>query len=257
MSGITLRLLGTGTSQGIPVIGCRCEVCLSADPRDRRLRTSGMITIGDVTLVIDVGPDFRQQILRAGLHDIHAVLLTHEHNDHVSGLDDLRPVNFLHRRSIPLYGSERTLGEVRRRFAYAFDEEYDYPGKPRVTTSPVTDDPFRVKGLEVLPLPADHGGTPVLGYRVGPVAYLTDVKTVPPSTLERMLGLEILVLNALRWTPHPTHLNIAEAHALADRLSPRRCVLTHISHDMGPHARVDGQLPSGLELGYDEMILSA
>jgi len=257
MAEITLRLLGTGTSQGIPVIGCRCAVCCSADSRDRRLRTAGLITVGDVSIAIDLGPDFRQQVLRSGIDDIRAVLLTHEHNDHVSGLDDLRPINFLHRRTIPLYGNARTIGEVRRRFAYAFDDEYDYPGKPKVTTVSVTEEPFQVEGLEVVPLLADHGGMPVLGYRIGPVAYLTDVKTVPAATMERLQGLEILVLNALRWKPHPTHLNVEEAAELAGRVLPGRCILTHISHDMGRHAETLGRLPAGLEPGYDEMVLSA
>ena len=254
---LRLRLLGTGTSQGIPVIGCRCAVCRSTDPRDNRLRTAAMFEVGDVRIAVDMGPDFRQQMLRAGIDDVRAVLITHEHNDHVSGLDDLRPINFLHNRDIPVYGLSRVLDDIRGRFAYAFDDAYIYPGKPRVITRTVEDSAFTVENVTVTPLPADHGGLPVLGYRIGSAAYLTDVKTLPPATLDRLEGLDVLVLNALRRRPHPTHLNIDEACALAERLRPRRCILTHISHDMGLHADVSGSLPAGVELGFDGLVAEA
>lgn len=254
---VRLRLLGTGTSQGIPVIGCRCPVCDSPDPRDKRLRTAALFSIGDIHLAVDVGPDFRQQILAAGIHDIRGVLLTHAHNDHVAGLDDLRPVNFLYNRDIPFFGLAHALDDIRRRFAYVFDETYHYPGKPRVVTVPVGSAPFVVEGIEVLPLLADHGGLPVLGFRIGGIAYLTDAKRVPVQTLDRLGDLDILVLNALRHRPHPSHFNLAEAAALASSLRPGRCVLTHISHDLGRYADVLPDLPEGLELGVDGMVLSS
>jgi phosphoribosyl 1,2-cyclic phosphate phosphodiesterase len=257
MTKLSITLLGTGTSQGIPVIGCQCAVCTSDDPRDKRTRTAAFVQAGETGISIDVGPDYRQQMLRAGYTDVHAVLLTHEHNDHTSGLDDLRPINFLHKRNIPVYGGERTLGEMRRRFYYAFDEDYQYPGKPMVHAVPMHDLPFQVDGVTIQPIPVEHGDIGIYGFRIGNVAYITDAKTIPASSMEKLAGLDILILNALRFRPHPTHLTVEEAIALFQALRPHRCYITHISHDMGLQADVQRQLPEGMFVGYDGLHLVA
>ncbi len=248
---LAITLLGTGTSQGIPVIGCGCKVCTSDDPKNRRLRTAAFLQAGPVGLSIDVGPDFRAQMLRSALSDVHAVLVTHEHNDHITGLDDLRPINFKYNRNIPLYASERTLHQLRRRFYYAFDEDNHYPGKPRVHAVTIEDRPFQVEGVEVIPVPVDHGDMMIYGFRVGSLAYITDAKQIPEESMDKLRGLDILILNALRLSTHPTHLSVGEAVAVFEQLKPRRCYLTHISHEMGLQEEVAGKLPDGVFLGYD------
>lgn len=248
---IEITLLGTGTSQGIPVIGCECHTCQSNDPRDKRLRTAAFVKAGDTGLAIDLGPDFRQQMLANKINNVHAVLLTHEHNDHISGLDDLRPINFIHNREIPIYGSSRSLLEIRRRFIYAFDKEYHYPGKPRVSSVIINDGPFFVNDIQVIPIPVDHGNLPIYGFRIGNLAYLTDVKTLPAASLPLLEGVDVLILNALRFKSHPTHLNIEEAIGLVNTIKPARTFFTHISHDMGLHPEVDNILPDHIRLGYD------
>lgn len=255
MNATSITLLGTGTSQGIPVIGCRCAVCVSPDPRNQRTRTAAYIRAGDIGLSIDVGPDFRQQMLRAGIDDVHAVLLTHEHNDHITGLDDLRPINFLHKRNIPIYSGERTLGEMKRRFYYAFDDEYQYPGKPMVHAVAINDMPFQVEGVTVQPIPVDHGDIMVYGFRVGTLAYITDAKVISEDSMRKLADLDILILNALRFKPHPTHFTIDEVIEVFQQLKPKRCYLTHISHDMGLQEEVQRGLPKGMFLGYDGLTL--
>jgi phosphoribosyl 1,2-cyclic phosphate phosphodiesterase len=253
---LQITLLGTGTSQGIPVIGCTCKVCLSSDPRDQRLRTAAFIKAGEVGLIIDIGPDFRRQMLDQKITDVHAILLTHEHNDHISGLDDIRPINFLYKRDIPIYGGKRTLSEMERRFYYAFDPQYHYPGKPRVTAIEIGNDPFRVKDVSIMPVSIDHGDMMIYGFRIGSLAYVTDAKTISASSKELLHGLDVLILNALRFKPHTTHLNIEEAIELCLELKPRQCYITHISHEMGLHAEVDAMLPEHMHLGYDGLTIS-
>lgn len=258
MSGpLSITLLGTGTSQGIPVIGCKCKVCTSADSRDQRLRTAAFIQAGETGLAIDIGPDFRRQMLANDLQNVHAVLLTHEHNDHISGLDDIRPINFLYHRDIPIYGGQRTLSEMHRRFYYAFDPDYQYPGKPRVHSIPVEDNtPFTIGHHTILPIVVDHGDMAIYGYRIGPLAYITDAKTIPASSKKVLQGLEVLILNALRFELHLTHLNVEEAIALCDELKPRVCYLTHISHEMGLQTDVNAMLPENIRLGYDGLCIN-
>ncbi|MBK9981663.1 MAG: MBL fold metallo-hydrolase [Saprospiraceae bacterium] len=248
---LEITLLGTGTSQGIPVIGCPCPVCASLDQRDKRFRTAAFIQAGETGLAIDLGPDFRLQMLNNGISDVHAVLLTHEHNDHISGLDDIRPINFRYNRNIPIFGSERSLAEIRNRFLYAFDPEYMYPGKPHVTAMVINDDPFMFNDVLVTPIPVDHGDMPIYGYRIGDLAYITDAKIVPARSKALLQNLDTLILNALRIEPHIAHLNIEEAIEIVKELKPRRCFLTHISHDSGLHADIDKILPEGIRLGYD------
>jgi len=253
---LQITLLGTGTSQGIPVIGCKCKVCTSSDVRDQRLRTAAFIQAGDTGLAMDIGPDFRRQMIANNLQNVHAVLLTHEHNDHISGLDDIRPINFLYHRDIPIYGSQRTISEMHRRFYYAFDQDYQYPGKPRVHSIILEDyTAFTIGGNTIMPILVDHGDMVIYGYRIGPLAYITDAKTIPPESKKDLQGLEVLILNALRFEPHLTHLNVEEAIALCDELKPRVCYLTHISHEMGLHAEVNAMLPENIRLAYDGLYI--
>lgn len=248
---LELILLGTGTSQGIPVIGCTCRVCTSPDTRNKRLRTAAFFKTGNVGIAIDIGPDFRRQMLDNHLQDVHAILLTHEHNDHVSGLDDIRPINFLYNRDIPFYGHRRTIEEISRRFFYAFDPAYGYPGKPRVHSVIIDPIPFEIGEVKVIPIVVDHGDMEIFGYRIGSMAYITDAKTIPAQSKAQLQDLDVLILNALRFEPHATHLNVEEAIALCDELKPKRCFLTHISHEMGLHEAVSTMLPDHIRLGYD------
>lgn len=244
-------LLGTGTSQGIPVIGCHCKVCTDTDPRNKRLRTAAFIKAGELGIAIDTGPDFRRQMLDNNIDDVHAVLLTHEHNDHISGLDDIRPINFLHQRNIPIYGHPRTMSEMRKRFYYAFDENNPYPGKPRVHGVEIEPIPFFIGDTLITPIPVDHGDMEIYGYRIGDMAYITDVKRIPDSSVEWLRGLEVLVLDALRFEPHATHFNVEEAIHLFEQVRPAACYLTHISHEMGLYGEVGQRLPLHMHLGYD------
>lgn len=248
-----LIFLGTGTSQGVPVIGCPCEVCGSDDPRDHRLRTSAVLKIGGKTIVFDVGPDFRQQMLREKICQIDAVLFTHEHNDHVVGLDDIRPYNFMKKGGLDIYATSRVLSEVEKRFPYVFDPN-PYPGAPSVNTHRINEtDKFYIEGLEssIQPLPVSHGGWPVLGFRIGPVVYITDAKTIDEKVIEAAKGCEILVLNALRQSDHYSHLSLSDAVDISNKIKPSKTFLTHISHSMGFYSEVKRQLPSGVFLAYD------
>lgn len=244
-----LTFLGTGTSQGVPVIGCGCEVCLSADPRDKRLRTSALVRIGDAHVLIDAGPDLRAQMLRCGVTDLEGVLLTHEHMDHLGGIDDLRAFNFRQRRAMTLYSNEATLKAVRRTFHYAFAEER-YPGAPELRLEHVNG-PFELAGTTIEPFEVMHGSLPVLGFRIGGLAYITDAKTISDEVVERLRGIDTLVLNALRQSPHPTHLNLEEALEVVRRIQPRAAWFTHISHLLGKHAEMEQQLPQSVGLAFD------
>ncbi|MCX7606577.1 MAG: MBL fold metallo-hydrolase [Bacteroidia bacterium] len=250
--------LGTGTSQGVPVLGCSCAVCASCDPRDRRLRSSVAIFLEEKVWVIDTGPDFRQQALRARLPTVDAVLFTHAHKDHTAGLDDVRPFNYLQEKRIPLYGEARTLMQLRMEYAYAFDGP-PYPGIPQLTLweiEPLA--PFALHGVEVLPLPVWHYRLPVLGFRVGGFVYITDASGIPEETWPFLERAEVLVLNALRREPHISHFHLAAALEVVERVRPKQAYFTHISHLMGKHEEVQTALPPAVYLAYDglEVFLS-
>jgi phosphoribosyl 1,2-cyclic phosphate phosphodiesterase len=254
MPKASLEFLGTGTSQGVPVIGCHCHVCASSDARDQRLRASALLRVDGAALLIDAGPDLRQQMLRARVDALDAVLITHEHMDHIGGIDDLRAFNFKQQRPMDIHGSERSLGTIERTFHYAFGAER-YPGVPELRLHPIAARRFRVAGAALQTIEVMHDRLPVLGFRAGDLAYITDAKTMADAEVERLRGIDTLVLNALRLQEHPSHLNLSEALELVERIAPRRAWFTHISHLLGRHAEVERHLPHGVRLAYDGLVI--
>jgi phosphoribosyl 1,2-cyclic phosphate phosphodiesterase len=248
-----LTFLGTGTSFGVPQIGCTCAVCGSADPRDKRTRSAAVIEVGESVILIDTPPELRLQLIASGVTHVDAVVYTHEHADHTNGIDDLRVFSMRQRRALPLYGPPETLDRLRVSFSYIFDEVRPYEGTSKPNLELHAIEPGRaveVAGIEVLPLAFRHGNLRVYGYRVGALAYLTDVKAVDPAERRLLAGLDTLVLNALWWRPHPTHLSIGEAVETAQALGARRTYLTHLTHETG-HAELAAQLPPGILPAYD------
>ncbi|GGG00489.1 MBL fold metallo-hydrolase [Pontibacter amylolyticus] len=245
-----VTLLGTGTSQGVPVIGCSCEVCRSVDYRDKRLRVSAHLQVNGKSIIIDSGPDFRQQVLRERIRTLDALVFTHEHKDHTAGLDDIRAYNFSQHRDMPLYGEERVLEQLKREFAYIFSG-IQYPGIPRVELRPITEEPFEVEGVRFIPIRVKHYKLPVFGYRVGDFTYITDANYISEAEKEKVRGSKVIVLNALRLEPHISHFSLQEAVELLEDLQPERAYLTHISHLLGLHREVEPTLPDFIRLGYD------
>lgn len=249
-----LTFLGTGTSFGVPQIGCECAVCRSADPRDKRSRSGAVVETGGGTILIDTPPELRLQLLAAGITRVDAVVYTHEHADHTMGIDDLRMFSVRQRRPLPVYGPPETLERLRTSFRYIFDDTmrpYEGTSKPALELHAVEPGHLlEVAGVELLPLAFQHGHLRVYGYRMGSLAYITDVKAIPEAERRRLQGLDVLVLNALWWRPHPTHLSIAEAVRTAQELGARRTYLTHLTHETG-HAELAGQLPEGVMPAYD------
>lgn len=254
---LTIHFLGTGTSQGIPVIGSKHPVCLSSDPKDKRLRVSVLIQWEHTNLIIDCGPDFRQQMLRTTCNTLDALLFTHEHADHTAGLDDIRPF-FFKQGEIPVYGSKRVMDNLSKRFDYIFSNKNKYPGAPSVSVQVIDfQSPFTINQKEIIPIRIQHNQIPVMGYRMDRFAYLTDVKTLESYELEKLKNLDVLVLNALRIEPHPSHLNLEEAIELIQRIQPNRCYLTHISHLMGFHKEISKILPPNIFLAYDTLKITS
>lgn len=246
-----ITFLGTGTSQGIPVIGCDCEVCLSNDPQDKRLRTAAMVELGETNIVIDVGPDFRQQMLANNINKVEAVLVTHEHNDHIIGMDDVRPFNFRYRRDMPVYCTTQVQKSLKKRFAYAFDED-PYPGAPRFELRTISaGNSFKVGDTSILPIQVMHASMPVLGFRIGALTYLTDAKTISDEAFSQLAGTEVLILNALRKEEHHSHLSLDQALEVIDKVQPKQAYLIHMSHRMGLAAEINKILPKNVSLAYD------
>jgi phosphoribosyl 1,2-cyclic phosphate phosphodiesterase len=255
MSPIQVRFLGTGTSQGIPMIACSCEVCSSEDPRDQRLRVSMHIEVDGKSFIIDTGPDFRQQILRAGIRHVDAVLFTHEHKDHTAGLDDIRGFNFAQQTAIPLYARQQVINQLKREFAYAFGEN-KYPGVPEIDVYEIDDKPFIVEGIEVIPILVKHYFLDVLGFRFGDFTYITDANFIADEELAKVKGTKVLVINALRKTKHISHFTLDEALEVIEKIQPERAYITHISHMMGLHAEVQRELPPNVFLAHDDLRLT-
>ena len=246
-----VTFLGTGTSVGIPTVGCDCRTCLSDDPRDTRLRTSVLIEHEGHNILIDASTDFRQQALRIGLKHLDAILFTHSHADHCFGLDDARPIMF-RRGAIPVFATEETWKGLRRIYAYAF-EPSAYPGVPRIIPHRI-EGVFNLLGLDIEPLTVIHGQLAVTAFRIGRFAYVTDCNEIPDETCARIVGLDLLVIDALRFKKHPTHMTLDQSLSYIHRLKPRQALLTHISHDI-KHAETSGHLPEGVEIAYDGLRL--
>ena len=252
---IKITFLGTGTSQGIPVIGSDHPVSFSDDLKDKRLRSSILIEYKDFNFVIDCGPDFRQQMLKTNCRKLDAIIFTHEHADHTTGIDDVRPY-FFRQGKIPIYLHERVLNSLHNRFAYIFDPKQKYPGAPDFEVNLITkENDFQILGLNMTPIEAVHYKLPVLGFRLGKFAYLTDVKTISDKEMLKLNGLDTLVINALRYESHPSHLNIEEALEIIDQVKPKQTFFTHISHNMGFHEEVCRSLPKSVSLAFDGLVL--
>jgi phosphoribosyl 1,2-cyclic phosphate phosphodiesterase len=251
---LKITFLGTGTSQGVPVIGCGCTVCRSADERDRRLRSSVLIEQEELFVVIDTGPDFRQQMLRTGITKLNAVLFTHGHRDHISGLDDIRAFNYLQKSPMDVYAEERVVRALYSGFPYVFAEK-KYPGIPQVRMHTIINEPFQIGDMGVIPIRMMHYHLPVFGFRLGEFAYLTDANYIPESEKEKLYGVKHLVVNALRREAHISHFTLSEAVKLIEELGPRAGYLTHISHQMGCFANIINELPAGIQPAYDGLVL--
>ena len=247
---VKITVLGSGTSVGVPTVGCHCAVCTSTDPRDNRLRPSVLLSYGGHNVVIDTTPDFRTQALRAGIERVHAVLFTHAHADHVMGFDDIRPFNFRQSGDIPIYAAPKTMDAIRRVFPYVFDGEEKKTNVPHVEPRLLDGSPFDLFGLEFLPIPILHGPQTIYGFRFGQSAYLTDHSEIPASSMELLRGLDVIFLDALRYKPHPTHSTVERSIQTVEALGVRRAFFTHICHDLG-HERAEGMLPPHIRLAYD------
>jgi len=246
----SILVLGSGTSVGVPMIGCHCKVCSSDDPRDKRLRPSVLLRLDAKRILIDTTPDFRYQALRYGIDHLDAILFTHAHADHILGLDDVRPFNFLYKKNIPIYASVETLEVIERTFSYVFDSEPTESSRPKLASYIFEDQPICVAGIQFQPIRLAHGKGTVYGFRFGDCAYLTDHSSIPAESLERLMGLDVLFLDALRHNPHPTHSTVEESLRTVEFLKPKRAYFTHISHDL-LHATVERQLPSHVHMAYD------
>ncbi|MEW5675928.1 MBL fold metallo-hydrolase [Flavobacterium enshiense] len=245
--------LGTGTSQGIPVIGSTHPVCLSQDSKDKRLRVSALIRWEDYCYVIDCGPDFRQQMISSNCHKLDGILFTHEHADHTAGLDDIRPFNY-RQGDLPIFAQDRVIQSLKDRFGYIFETENRYPGAPSVVVTEIENDkPFSIGDKMAIPIRVWHGNLEVFGFRIDDFAYLTDVKTIDKEEVEKLKGLKVLVVNALREEPHPTHFNLQEALDFVQLIKPEKTYFTHISHNLGFHADVESKLPENVFLAYDNL----
>jgi phosphoribosyl 1,2-cyclic phosphate phosphodiesterase len=255
MPSLKITFLGTGTSQGVPVIGCTCKVCASSDFRDKRLRTSLMFESEGQVFVIDTGPDFRQQMLREQVKRLDAVLFTHEHKDHLGGLDDVRAFNYLSKRALTVFATDEVQAAIRRDFHYVFTDE-KYPGVPDLDLREMPSATFRLGSLNILPIQVWHHRMPVTAFRIGDFTYITDANRIDAQELEKIKGSKIIVINALRREPHISHFTLQQALELLKFLAPEKAYLTHLSHQIGTHEEVSAELPAGVEVAYDRLKLS-
>lgn len=249
-AGVSALVLGSGTSTGVPTIGCGCSVCTSPDPHDQRLRPSVLVRANGRNILIDTTPDFRAQALRAKIERVDAILFTHDHADHILGLDDVRPFNF-RQGPIPFFADDHTMASIRRIFRYVFDGPSE-SSLPLLEPHTLNGGPFCLFGAEVRPIPLMHGSRSILGFRFGPLAYLTDHSDIPETSMAQLKGLDVLFLDALRDRPHPTHTTVAQALQYVERLAPKRAVFTHIAHEL-PHSATQARLPANVSLAYDGM----
>lgn len=258
---MTLTFLGTGTSQGVPVIACHCRVCTSNDCRDARLRTAALLQLPtadgqqQTNILFDIGPDFRQQMLRHKVDHLDAILITHAHRDHVGGLDDIRSFNYVQNRKMDIYLNVEARHAIERDYHYIF-APHIYPGLPEADLHTVDGEPFVAAGVTVVPIRAMHKDLPILGYRIGQVAYITDANYIPSEEMSKLMGVKVLVINALRKAKHFSHYCLSEALEVINQISPEHAYLTHMSHEMGLHAEVQAELPKGVELAYDGLQIS-
>ncbi|WP_159520604.1 MBL fold metallo-hydrolase [Sunxiuqinia indica] len=252
---LKIEFLGTGTSQGVPVVACDCAICQSTNARDKRLRSALFIETDGQKIVIDAGPDFRQQMLRIGLKKMDAILITHEHTDHIFGLDDIRAFNWVQKHPTDIYAEQRVQNSIKRVFDYVF-EKNKYPGIPQMNLHLVNNKPFKVNSIDVIPIRGYHHKLPVFGFRIGKMAYLTDINRIEDEEKQKLRDLDVLVVNALRIEKHISHFNLEEALELIEEVKPKQAYLTHISHLMGLHEDVEKQLPANVHLAYDGLKLS-
>jgi len=245
-----IEFLGTGTSLGVPMIGCSCKVCKSENPKDNRLRASIVINYNNKNVVIDCGPDFRTQLLRAHINDLEAVLITHEHRDHIAGLDDIRSINYILRKSVDVFLAKASLEAVKVEFPYIF-QPGDYKGAPQINFKTLSNAPFKLIGLKFIPLEVDHRNMKVFGFRIGDFSYITDANHIPEKTMKLLKGTKTLVINALRIKKHPTHFNLEEAINIAQIIKAKQTYFTHLGHLIGKHDKVNAQLPEGMALAHD------
>ena len=251
-----LTFLGTGTSQGVPMIGCGCEVCRSTDPRDKRLRSSVLVEHEGHTFLVDAGPDFRQQMLRAGVSHLDAILLTHNHKDHTGGLDDIRAFNYLEKKASQIYCEKYVEGSLRMEYSYAF-EEIKYPGAPEWNVHIIDEKPFRINGVEITPIRGMHYKLPVLGFRFGNITYCTDMNHIPEEEFEKLKGLEHFVINTVRYGKHISHFSLEEAVAVAQKVGAKHSWLTHLSHQLPCYTDLSAELPDGILPAYDGLTITA
>lgn len=251
---LKLTFLGTGTSQGVPIIGCPCRVCSSTNSYDKRLRSSVLIRNETLTIAIDAGPDFRHQMLREKVGALDAILLTHEHRDHIAGLDDVRAFNYIQKRAMDIYAEERVQEEIRKQFLYAFEHD-KYPGVPNLNLHTIGEKKFTIQGMSIVPIRVMHYKLPILGFRIGDLTYITDASNITVDEKKKFSDTKILIINALRMEEHPTHFNLSKALELVKEISPEKAYLTHISHQMGLYSEVQKELPANVFLAHDGLSL--